>query len=112
MVAMKTSAARTALRALRPQSQSIRLQQFAPTQVRYATSGGPGEPSTTGPTNPRQQAPGVGEKGTSKEFNKDGTNSNKNVVYAGLAALTVGAMLYVSMTPKKEMEKSSPPTAR
>jgi hypothetical protein len=78
MTAARTAVVRSALNPLRAQSGAIRLRQFSATQVRYAT--GPGEPTTTGPTNPRQQPPGVGEKGTAKEFNKDGTNPNKNVV--------------------------------
>jgi hypothetical protein len=79
MSAARTAVMRTALRPLRPQAGSLRLQQFSATQVRYS-SGGPGEPSTTSPTNPRQQPEGVGEKGTAKEYNKDGTNPNKNIV--------------------------------
>ncbi|KAK4442902.1 hypothetical protein QBC34DRAFT_386845 [Podospora aff. communis PSN243] len=111
MTAARTAIMRTALTPLRAQSGAIRLRQFSASQVRYVSGG---EPTTTEPTNPRQQPPGVGEKGTAKEYNKDGTNPNKNIVYAGLAAVTMGAILYVSMSPKKErdLDKSKASAAR
>jgi hypothetical protein len=45
----------------------------------YAAGPGP-EPTTTSPTDPKKQPPGVGYQGKAKDFNKDGTDPNKNIV--------------------------------
>ncbi|KAH6843380.1 hypothetical protein B0I37DRAFT_217083 [Chaetomium sp. MPI-CAGE-AT-0009] len=57
----------------------------------------------------------VGEKGTAKEYNKDGTNPNKNIIYAGLGALGLGGVYAMFMAkPDKVAEKAkeSSPGAR
>ncbi|KAJ4288740.1 hypothetical protein N0V88_007274 [Collariella sp. IMI 366227] len=83
MKATRTPALRAALRpSLR---QTPRVQ---PAQTRFATTG-PGSP------------PPVGDKGTAKVYNKDGTNPNKNLVYIGAGALGLGAM-YVMYSGKGE----------
>jgi hypothetical protein len=42
--------------------------------------------ATTSPPDPRKQADGVQNNGPVKEFNKDGTNPNKNLAYVTLEA--------------------------
>ncbi|KAK4228613.1 hypothetical protein QBC38DRAFT_453985, partial [Podospora fimiseda] len=44
--------------------------------------------STHNPKTP--QGPHVGDKGTAKVYNKDGTNPNKNFVYLGAAVIGLG----------------------
>ncbi|KAL2158828.1 hypothetical protein VTH06DRAFT_4020 [Thermothelomyces fergusii] len=49
----------------------------------------------------------VGDKGTSKVYNKDGTNPNKNLVYLGVGALGLGAVYAMFMgKPEKVAEKA------
>ncbi len=64
------------LAALRPRLQAdvTRLQPFAPAYARMESS----SPSPS-PRSPAE--PGVGDKGTAKAYNKDGTNPNKNLMY-------------------------------
>ncbi|KAL2132228.1 hypothetical protein VTI74DRAFT_4084 [Chaetomium olivicolor] len=87
MKATRTPALRAVLRpTLR---QSPRLQ---PTQTRLASTG----PGSQGP---------VGDKGTAKVYNKDGTNPNKNLVYIGAGALGLGAVYWMFMgKPEKVAE--------
>ncbi|KAK4237806.1 hypothetical protein C8A03DRAFT_15692 [Achaetomium macrosporum] len=40
----------------------------------------------------------VGDKGTSKVYNQDGTNPNKNLIYLGLGAIGLGAMYAMFMS--------------
>ncbi|KAH6640227.1 hypothetical protein F5144DRAFT_88399 [Chaetomium tenue] len=57
----------------------------------------------------------VGNKGTAKEYNKDGTNPNKNVMYAGLAVLGLGGVyaMFVARSDKVgEKAKANSPAAR
>ncbi|KAK0744503.1 hypothetical protein B0T21DRAFT_357926 [Apiosordaria backusii] len=41
------------------------------------------------------QGPHVGEKGTAKVYNKDGTNPNKNLVYLGAGVVGLGAVYFM-----------------
>ncbi|KAK4187753.1 hypothetical protein QBC35DRAFT_366859, partial [Podospora australis] len=45
---------------------------------------------STGP-----QGPHVGDKGTAKVYNKDGTNPNKNFVYLGAGVVGLGAAYFM-----------------
>ncbi|KAG7285746.1 hypothetical protein NEMBOFW57_008040 [Staphylotrichum longicolle] len=74
--------------ALRPTFRQARYLQ--PAQTRLATTG------------PGPSPPGVGDKGTAKVYNKDGTNPNKNFVYLGLGVLGLGGVyaMYSSRTEK------------
>ncbi|KAK4643808.1 hypothetical protein QC761_404940 [Podospora bellae-mahoneyi] len=47
------------------------------------------------------QGPHVGEKGTAKVYNKDGTNPNKNFVYLGAGVLGLGAVYFMFGGKKK-----------
>ncbi|KAL2168418.1 hypothetical protein VTG60DRAFT_7279 [Thermothelomyces hinnuleus] len=61
--------------------------------------------SSTGPGS--GQGGGVSDKGTSKVYNKDGTNPNKNLVYLGLGALGLGGVYAMFMAkPEKVAEKA------
>jgi hypothetical protein len=75
-----------------------------PVQIRLAT--------TSSGTGPGGQ---VGDKGTAKEYHKDGTNPNKNIMYAGLGALGLGGVYAMFMArPDKvgEKAKANSPAAR
>ncbi|KAK4034831.1 hypothetical protein C8A01DRAFT_18430 [Parachaetomium inaequale] len=49
----------------------------------------------------------VGDKGTAKVYNKDGTNPNKNLIYAALGALGIGGVYAMSSSkPEKVAEKA------
>ncbi|KAK4174790.1 hypothetical protein QBC36DRAFT_34602 [Triangularia setosa] len=47
------------------------------------------------------QGPHVGEKGTAKVYNKDGTNPNKNLVYLGAGVVGLGAVYFMFGGKKK-----------
>ncbi|KAK0670174.1 hypothetical protein QBC41DRAFT_222211 [Cercophora samala] len=47
------------------------------------------------------QGPHVGEKGTTKVYNKDGTNPNKNFVYLGAGVVGLGAVYFMFGGKKK-----------
>ncbi|AEO63850.1 uncharacterized protein THITE_2109450 [Thermothielavioides terrestris NRRL 8126] len=52
-------------------------------------------------TEPGPQGP-VGDKGTTKEYNKDGTDPKKNLMYLGLGVVGLGAVYAMfSSKPKK-----------
>ncbi|KAK3291192.1 uncharacterized protein B0H64DRAFT_446430 [Chaetomium fimeti] len=93
----KTPALRASLRPAFRQAHHIQ-----PVQARLASaSSGPGGE--------------VGDKGPAKGYNKDGTNPNKNLIYAGLGALGLGGVYAMFMAkPDKvaEKAKSSSPAAR
>ncbi|KAK4151585.1 hypothetical protein C8A00DRAFT_45251 [Chaetomidium leptoderma] len=88
--------------ALRPALQQT--PRLRPAQTRLATMG-PG----SGPQGE------VGDKGPVKDYNKDGTNPNKNIMYIGLGALALGGVYAMfSSKPEKVAEKvqqkaNSPP---
>ncbi|GAB1315421.1 hypothetical protein MFIFM68171_05631 [Madurella fahalii] len=53
------------------------------------------------------QQDSVGDKGTAKVYNKDGTNPNKNLVYLGLGALGLGGTYAMFMArPEKVASKA------
>ncbi|KAL2018596.1 hypothetical protein VTK56DRAFT_566 [Thermocarpiscus australiensis] len=90
MNVMRSHRIRTTLRPALQQAPR-RLQ---PAQARLAsTDSGPGP---------------VGDKGTAKEYNKDGTNPNKNLVYLGLGAIGLGAVYAMFMgKPEKVANKAA-----
>ncbi|KAK4119044.1 hypothetical protein N657DRAFT_684731 [Parathielavia appendiculata] len=77
----RPAVARTALRPALPQSSRV-----LPAQTRLAS------------TDPQSE---VGDKGTAKVYNKDGTNPNKNLIYLGVGALGLGG-LYAMFMAKPE----------
>ncbi|KAK3361440.1 hypothetical protein B0T24DRAFT_684486 [Lasiosphaeria ovina] len=92
MAFSRTPLLRTTVRAVR--QQTARRQPLLSAQRRFESSGtGPKEPA--GPTQ--------GIKGTAKEYNKDGTNPNKSLVYIGAGVLGLGGVyaMYISRTPEK-----------
>ncbi|KAL2200148.1 hypothetical protein P885DRAFT_73981 [Corynascus similis CBS 632.67] len=95
----------TAIRtALRPAHQHAPRIIRTTTQARLASTG-PGGSSSPG----YGSGPGgdVGDKGTAKVYNKDGTNPNKNLVYLGLGALGLGGVYAMFMAkPEKVAEKA------
>ncbi|KAK3381052.1 hypothetical protein B0H63DRAFT_474813 [Podospora didyma] len=81
MIASRTPIIRAALRPAAAAQQLPRAgRTFATTQHRSDNT----QPKGSGP---------VGEsKGTSGQFNKDGTNPNKQLIWMGLGALGIGAL--------------------
>ncbi|KAK3987111.1 hypothetical protein QBC44DRAFT_128810 [Cladorrhinum sp. PSN332] len=53
-------------------------------QIRLSSTHNPGTP----------QGPHVGDKGTAKVYNKDGTNPNKNFAYLGAAVVGLGGTYF------------------
>lgn len=97
---------------LRPQPRAISRHSLAATMQTRQYAAGPGpEPTTTGPADPKKQPPGVGDQGKAKDFNKDGTDPNKNVVYAALGSLGLGGVLYFSMSSPKPKDLQNSPAA-
>ncbi|KAL2152869.1 hypothetical protein VTH82DRAFT_4024 [Thermothelomyces myriococcoides] len=79
--------------------------------LRTASRPAPGQLSRIQPARIRLSSTstggGVGDKGTSKVYNKDGTNPNKNLVYLGLGALGLGGVYAMFMAkPEKVAEKA------
>ncbi|KAK5658037.1 hypothetical protein OQA88_2592 [Cercophora sp. LCS_1] len=76
---------RAVLRAARSQT-TVRIQQ------RFATTK-PGKPN----------ASHVGDKGTTKVYNQDGTNPNKNLMYLALGALGLGGVYSMFMARRENV---------
>ncbi|KAK4201155.1 hypothetical protein QBC40DRAFT_278623 [Triangularia verruculosa] len=53
------------------------------------------------------QGPHVGEKGTTKVYNKDGTNPNKNFVYLGAVTVGLGAVYFMFGGKKKSANSTA-----
>ncbi|KAK4107830.1 hypothetical protein N656DRAFT_719303 [Canariomyces notabilis] len=59
--------------------------------------------ASTGPGSQDQ----LGDKGTAKVYNKDGTNPNKNLIYFGIGALGLGGVYAMFMgRPEKVASKA------
>ncbi|KAK3693177.1 hypothetical protein B0T22DRAFT_34770 [Podospora appendiculata] len=77
--------------ALRPVAATLRNQPFlAPAQTRLATG-------NTGPNPERDPSKGPVYNGPGKEFSKDGTGSNTNIIRLGAAVLAIGGVYMMFM---------------
>ncbi|KAH6618320.1 hypothetical protein B0J18DRAFT_276072 [Chaetomium sp. MPI-SDFR-AT-0129] len=73
-----------------------------PTQSRVASTGSGFNPADE-----------VGEKGTAKTYNKDGTDPNKKLIYAALGVLGLGGVYALYGSDKthaaEKIQKNAPP---